>query len=275
MECQLKGTTIYYEQYGEGKPVILLHGRPVDHRHMVKDFEPIFESRNGWKRIYPDMPGMGRSPGPDWMNKPDQMLDVMVEFIDNVIPNQHFCVGGTSYGGYMAQGIIYRRPEMIDGAFLMSPSVVDDEDRNLPEHVTLVEDPKLLSSLSADEAEFFQGFAVVQSRELLESLRTDVLPAFEIADHDFLNKFEDHFSFTFDVRNLPQPMEKPVLILLGRQDSVTGYKDAWDLLENYPRASFVVLDRGGHGLGVEQKSLFRILTNEWIDRVEENARLNT
>lgn len=125
MECQLKQSTIHYKQFGEGKPIILLHGGPIDHRHMVKDFEPIFEKRKGWKRIYPDMPGMGGSPRPDWMTNLDQMLDVMLEFIDNVIPNQRFCVGGTSFGGYMAQGIIYRRPKMIDGSILMTPAVVD------------------------------------------------------------------------------------------------------------------------------------------------------
>jgi pimeloyl-ACP methyl ester carboxylesterase len=39
----------------------MLHGWPVDHRHMVKDFEPLFEHRDGWKRLYPDMPGMGQT----------------------------------------------------------------------------------------------------------------------------------------------------------------------------------------------------------------------
>jgi hypothetical protein len=41
------------------------------------------------------------------------------------------------------------------------------------------------------------------------------------------------------------------------------------LLDNYPRASFAVLDRAGHALAVEQKPLFRALVNEWLDRVEE------
>lgn len=129
--------------------------------------------------------------------------------------------------------------------------------------------------MAPEEAEFFRGFAVVQSRELIESVRNDVFPAFEIADREFFNMVAEPFGFTFDVRNLPQPMKKPVLILLGRQDSSVGYKDAWELLNNYPRASFVVLDRCGHALGVENKGLFQILTNEWIDRVEEHARMNS
>ena len=56
---------------------------------------------------------------------------------------------------------------------------------------------------------------------------------------------------------------------MGRQDSISGYRDAWAILENYPRATFAVLDRAGHGLGVEQRSLLGVLVDEWLDRVEE------
>jgi pimeloyl-ACP methyl ester carboxylesterase len=110
---------------------------------------------------------------------------------------------------------------------------------------------------------------VVQSQELLHSLRTDVYPAIEIADHEFLERIYESGGFSFDIEKLPQPFEKPSLILTGRQDSITGYADAWNILENYPRASFVVLDRAGHGMGHEQKTLFETLAKEWLDRVSE------
>jgi pimeloyl-ACP methyl ester carboxylesterase len=273
MECRLENIAVHYEQFGEGRAVVLLHGWPIDHRHMVKDFEPLFEQRDGWKRIYPDMPGMGKTPGANWITNLDQMLDVLLEFLDAVIPGERFAVGGTSYGGYLAQGLIYRRSDEIDGACFMTPYMgVSQENSNLPTHVTLVEDESVLSELQAGEAEFFRGFAVVQSRELLESIRTDVVPAFEIADHEFLAKIEEHVQFSFDVHLLPKPFVKPVLFLLGRQDSVVGYADIWNVLDSYPRASYVVLDRAGHGMGVEQKGLFLALTQEWLDRVEESTR---
>jgi pimeloyl-ACP methyl ester carboxylesterase len=271
MECRLNNVTIYYEQLGVGRPLLLLHGWPADHRIEVKAFEPLFEQRDGWKRIYPDMPGMGKTPGPDWITNQDQMLDVLLEFIDTVIPKQHFCVAGTSYGGYLAQGLIYRRPEMVDGALFLVPMMgVNAEDRSLPEHVTLVEDKDLLSELSKEEAAYFQGM-VVQSRERLETIRRYLLPAFEIADHEFLEKVAEHYLFSFDTNNLPRPFEKPALFLLGRQDSMIGYIDAWRVIENYPRASFIVLDRAGHGLAGEQTGLFRSLAGEWLDRVEESS----
>lgn len=59
------------------------------------------------------------------------------------------------------------------------------------------------------------------------------------------------------------------MILTGRQDSLVGYRDAWQLLENYPRGTFAVLDRAGHNVHNEQHQLFNALLGEWLDRVQE------
>lgn len=56
--------------------------------------------------------------------------------------------------------------------------------------------------------------------------------------------------------------------MLGKQDSVVGYKDALSLLEKFPRASFAILDRAGHNLQIEQPELFTELMSEWLNRVE-------
>jgi pimeloyl-ACP methyl ester carboxylesterase len=45
------------------------------------------------------------------------------------------------------------------------------------------------------------------------------------------------------------------------------------LLENFPRATFAVLDRAGHNLQIEQQLLFNSLINEWLDRVEEKLNI--
>lgn len=59
MECRVRDVTFHYREFGTGRPLLLLHGLPLDHRHMARDFEPLFASRAGWRRIYPDLPGMG------------------------------------------------------------------------------------------------------------------------------------------------------------------------------------------------------------------------
>jgi pimeloyl-ACP methyl ester carboxylesterase len=272
MECKLENITIYYELFGDGRPIIMLHGWPADHRHMVSAMEPLFKQRDGWKRIYPDLPGMGNTPGVDGVTHQDHMLDIALEFIDKIAPGQRFVVAGTSYGGYLARGVVYRRSTLMDGLLLCVPVIrALDAESTLPPHVTLAEDPEVISELEPDEAEIFLEFAVVQSRQLLEAMRAEFSPALEVADHEFLSKLEENFAFSFDVDALPGPFSGPTLILMGRQDAHCGYRDAWDILEKYPRGTFAVLDRAGHIVPMEQRDLFNALVSEWLDRVEEYA----
>jgi pimeloyl-ACP methyl ester carboxylesterase len=239
---------------------------------MLSYMEPLFKRREGWKRIYPDLPGMGNTPGMDWLTHQDQMLDITLEFIDEIAPGQRFVVVGTSYGGYLARGMVKRRADMIDGLLLTVPLIRAPEDeRTLPPRLTLVEDPLLTSALEPDEKGFLER-AVVQSGELLERMRADVFPAFEVADHEFLSRLKENYAFSFDVDALTEPFVGPTLFLTGRQDAVCGYRDAWEILENYPRGTFVVLDRAGHLLGAEQRELAHALVREWLNRVEEYVK---
>ena len=57
MECLIKNTRVYYEVYGEGLPIINLHGFMLDHRVLKGCMEPIFSKRSNFKRIYFDLPG--------------------------------------------------------------------------------------------------------------------------------------------------------------------------------------------------------------------------
>jgi pimeloyl-ACP methyl ester carboxylesterase len=272
MECELENITIHYEMIGEGRPIIMLHGYPLDHRYMMHDMEPFFEQREGWKRIYPDLPGMGRTPGAGWITTQDQILDIVLAFIGQVLPKQRFVIVGASYGGYLARGVIYRRSAFIDGLLLTAPGILADiSKRTLPPHVTLFDDKEAIAEMEPEQAKDLQGLAVALTRKLADYMKANIYPAVEIADHKFLNSLDKHWAFSFDVDTPTNPFTQPTLILTGRQDSIAGYVDAWNILENYPRATFVVLDRAGHGLQVEQESLFRALVNEWLDRVEEST----
>jgi pimeloyl-ACP methyl ester carboxylesterase len=84
-----------------------------------------------------------------------------------------------------------------------------------------------------------------------------------------VQRIRGSFAGTFPMETDVPPYSGPALFMLGRQDSSTGYRDAWRILEHYRRATFVVLDRAGHNAQIEQPALFAALVHEWLDRVEE------
>jgi pimeloyl-ACP methyl ester carboxylesterase len=54
MECKLNHLTIHYQVFGEGKPILLLHGAPPDHRALLGCMEPIFNNRAGCRWNWDD-----------------------------------------------------------------------------------------------------------------------------------------------------------------------------------------------------------------------------
>jgi len=247
----------------------MLHGGPGNGFQVQADMEPLFQNRTGWWRIYPDLPGMGKTPAPDWLNNQDQVLEIVAEFVQVVAPNQRFVVSGLSYGGYLARGLVYKQGAIIDGVLLTVPPIeTDPHKRVAPLHQVLFEDSDFLSSLTPAEENFLNLF-VIRSLEVLEWIRINSMPGVSVANYTFWGRLWEHFAFSFPVDKLAAPFPGPTLILAGRQDSNCGYQEVWEILENYPRATFAVLDRAGHFLFADQQALFRALTNEWLDRVEE------
>jgi len=263
--------TIHYEVRGEGHSLLALHGLPLDHRVMIAALEPIFANRKGWRRIYPDLPGMGRTEGPEWLTTQDQVLDVLIEFIDHLIHGDQFSVVGLSYGGLLAQGLVNHLADKIDGLLLIVPSMGPEWTRDLPPFRLLHQETIDYEGVDQENITGFKNMAVVQTQETLEAWKRDIIPGLKLANNEFLSKLSKNYAFSFDVTRPTEPFLKPALFLHGRQDSICGYREAWKVLESYPRATYAVLDRAGHCLHVEQRGLFEALTVDWLQRVEETA----
>lgn len=272
MKCKLDRVSVYCESYGKGLSLIALHGFAPDHRLMKGCLEPVFRHRKGWRRFYPDLPGMGKTKGEDWIVNSDQMLDIVLEFIDKVVPGQHFVLAGESYGGYLARAVALKRCDRVDGLLLICPLIIADPKRRvLPQHVVLARDSGFLSTLEKTNLADFESVHVVLTRQVWNRFKKEVLPGLKAADYTFLERIEKQgYSFSFDLESFVKVFDKPSLLLVGHQDSMVGYYDAWSVVEKYPRMTFAVLDRAGHDLQIEQKTLFNALVNEWLDRVEEN-----
>lgn len=268
MECDLGRIIFSYETIGEGRPILMLHGWPLDRSEMVFEMERHFVGREGWRRIYVDLPGMGATPGPEWITCEDEVLEVLEEFIDRVIAGQRFAVAGTSYGGYLACGLVYRRAAQIDGVLLSVPGLLTRPE-DLPPRSTVHEDPAVIEEARAAGMGWVEEMAVTQNASLLEYARA--LQAGAPADASFLERLVDNRELSFDVGRLPEPYRGPALFLTGRQDPGCGYAGAWGLLDRFPRASFAVLDGAGHLMWGEQPAVCEALVNEWLDRVERDT----
>ncbi|TDU84204.1 pimeloyl-ACP methyl ester carboxylesterase [Kribbella voronezhensis] len=259
--------TLHHVSHGEGIPVLALHGWTPDHRLMTGPLEPFFADVPGYRRLYPDLPGMGASPA-GTIDSSDGIMAALIEFIDTEIGDEPFVLIGESYGGYLARGLVAQRPSQVLGLGLICPigTALEHAERTVPDHVVLQVDPGLVESLSPQEVEDFTEIAVIQTAETLRQYRADVLPGLDAADAEAMDRIRKNWALTVAPESGPV-YERPTLVLCGRQDSITGYADQYALLPHYPRATYAVLDRAGHNLQIEQAGLMGVLLRDWLERV--------
>lgn len=274
MYFEYKEAKFYYEILGEGVPILMLHGCSPDHNLMTGCMEPIFRKKDGFQRIYLDLPGMGESDAPDWINCSDDILSVVVAFIKEIIGSRSFLIAGESYGGYLARGIILHYKKQIDGMLLICPVIkAMREERKCPIPVEIRKDEVFLSTLSSEQKEQFCDGAVVQNEYVYNRFVKEIDAGLKKANVSFIRNFKKNYAFTFDVDALPAAKyEGPVLIITGRQDSCVGYEDQWKILENYPRASFACIDEAGHNLQIENPVIFHCMVHDWLERVLKNKK---
>jgi pimeloyl-ACP methyl ester carboxylesterase len=232
--------------------------------------EPVFEKRNGWKRIYIDLPGMGDSKSQEMIKNSDDMLDYVLNFLDKLIPDEPFVVCGQSYGGYLARGIANFRKKNLRGLLLICPMVRPNlNERCVPEHQVLWKDHSFLSSLTDEEICEFEQMAVIQGEQEWKRFHDEILLPSQRADDGFLEKIREcGYGFSFPIHNGVSFFQYPVLVITARQDATVGYLDALQLIDSYPRGTFAVLDMAGHYLQIEQPHIFEALVNDWLGRAK-------
>ena len=251
---------VYYVEHGTGRPMLVLHGAGVDHREAEACFELVFDGVAGLRRIYPDLPGMGRTIAPETLRSADDVLDTLLNFADAISGGSPHLLVGHSAGGYYAQAMAARCPAQVAGLALVCPLLPGL--RDVPEH-------RVVAGSGEIGDDVFRSYFVVQAPEMLDRYDRYVAPAAALVDEAALERLGGRWAGTpGDAPAYPGP----TVILAGRLDSTVGYAAATDLLGRYPHASLAVLDDAGHALPHEQPELLRALLQEWLARVERSSR---
>ncbi len=255
-------TIIDYEIIGVGAPILFLHGWGMDKRIMTGCFEPIFDNLNNFRRIYIDLPGMGMSTAGD-VTCSDDMLEILHSFAEEIV-GEKFIIAGESYGGYLARGFVKQYPEMVNGIIFLCPLVYPGTRQGRVEPLKVIRrDDEFLSTLTKEQYDSFTYMNVVLTKSVYERYSKDIMPAIEIQDRHFLDEVLDG-SYYFDVDEIEQPFEFPCLIVVGKQDTEVGYKDQFNLIKNFPNATYCAINGAGHNLQIEQPELFENIVKQWL-----------
>ncbi|MDH6676539.1 pimeloyl-ACP methyl ester carboxylesterase [Rhodococcus sp. LBL1] len=270
----MTANSISHTVFGEGTPIVMIHGYTVDHR-LLLPLEPVFAQRPDFQRFYLDLPGHGNSPRLSGQTSALRIADVIFDWITANLGDRPFAVVGQSFGGQIARAVTARFGSQVLGSALLAPVVRWGEERTLPSEVTIEHDEVLLNGLPAPERDLFRVVMAHLDQPRWEVFSEYLLPGWHAHDRSAAAELEAEFL-------LPQAPESqaPIhqgrhLLVAARQDALVGWQDQLRLLHFYPRMTAAVIDGAGHNPQLEAPEIVRDLIADWLDAVPSDGIKNT
>lgn len=259
MELRVQNAVVHYAEHGSGIPLVALHGAGVDHREIEAALEALIP-HTGYRRIYPDLPGMGQSTA-EGLGSNEDVVSLLVEFLDtlNVGP---VLLLGHSYGAYLARGIAARQPDAVLGLALLCP--FGESMGSVPQQQAILEEPDAHDELEPDQRDGFDEYFVVRSAANARRYRDVVLPGNAVVDQSVLERLSSDWKVDVSA----DVYTGPTLVVAGRRDSTVGYEGAVTLLDAYPNAALAVIDDAGHALMHERPEILAALVADWLRRAD-------
>lgn len=257
MECRINDVAIHYTEHGTGVPLVALHGVGVDHRELEAALEPMLTGGD-CRRIYPDLPAMGRSTA-DGLTSNDDVVAVLAEFVERAAPGPALVLGH-SYGAYLARGLAARRPDLVHGLALVCP--VDEQVGQLPAPEVVRQEDAAYGELEPGLREGYDEYFVVRTPATARRYRDCVAPGAALVDEHALTEIFTEWAIDMGHGTFA----KPTLVIAGLHDTTVGFDDAMRLLDVYPRTTLTVAGGAGHAVMHERPALVAGLLDDWIDR---------
>ncbi len=244
----LSGRTYFYEDRGEGLPLVLLHGFPFS----SESFWPQLEAPPaGVRLIVPDHRGFGRSEPGDGPATMEAMAEDVLALLDALrLPAA--VIGGLSMGGYVAIALARLDPGRVKGLVLIDTQSFADDEAGQARREAAAQDveangvgglvdamlPKLMSAgvdpgvrARVERLMRAQSPAGVAAASRGMASRTD--------GKDILSRFGG-----------------PCLVLVGDGDVVTPPEKAKAMAALVPGASLELIANAGHLTNLEQPAAF-------------------
>jgi len=254
------GSTLSYDDVGHGTCVLAIHGAYSTHNELASALEPILAPYGSYRRLYPDVPGMGASPPHNSVQSSNDVLALLDHFVDDQNGQSPLLLIGHSYGAHLARGLAVRRPRQVVGMALICPLLPGA--MNPETHTVVQSDVDPAALLHPSHVEEYLGYFVVHTQETVQRFIDAVAPSMGRFDGDAVEGIMNEWSLDPDPDETA--FDAPTLILTGRHDSAVGYREQLALVDRYQRADYAVLAGTGHALHHERPDLLAALIGNWL-----------
>jgi pimeloyl-ACP methyl ester carboxylesterase len=240
-----------WHTWGEGEPLVLLHGGSGSWTHWIRNIEPL--AATGRRLLVPDLPGFGDSERPPGNGDADGVVPVLAEGLPYLLGMQPVDVVGFSFGGLCGGLLAAAHPELVRRLVLVGAPGLGLREKRL----TLVawqhlDDPQARANAHRRNLETL----MVHRPEAVDALAVAVQAA--NVPHDRMRRRKLAMTDIL-LRKLPA-LECPLDAIYGEHDALYsgGLLDqAEELFRGAPRfGRFVRIPDAGHWVQFEAAEAF-------------------
>jgi pimeloyl-ACP methyl ester carboxylesterase len=242
-----------YREAGQGRPVVLIHGFPIDGRLFDAQLSAAAAGRISARVIAIDLPGFGGAPfpAPGWAAEPEVMrVEELAEEVCSLIIDQGWqkpVVGGVAIGAYIAIDFAAFHAEMVGGLALFAP-------RAAPDNPAKASDRERVARLALEqgsEAVAEELHALPLGPQADASVKARMRSMIAAADSRAIAALVRGIAVRPDPALVLPGIEVPALVVAGDADPFSPLADVRRAAELLPRGELVVLQGIGHMAPIE------------------------
>lgn len=250
------GTNLYYEDTGEGIPLLLLHGLTSNHAMFYQEIDAF---KGQYRVIAPDARGHGKSDKPEHYTLEDHVQDVIA--LLNHLELDSIYLIGVSMGSYIAQGVAIEESDRVKKLVLVSTKSHGEQSSMAELYSRHADEMHGLSTIDklshASRYMFYNQTAVGKwLHETAKVSRQLTLHEQAIASDALIG---------FDFRTKLCDVRAETLVISGTYDGLNPPDYGEETAIMIPNATFMEFKWSGHAPNVEQPDLFKEIVNNFLD----------
>lgn len=244
-------TALHLVDRGKGRPLLLVHGFPLDHTMWQEQIEDLSSS---FRVLAPDLRGFGGSGVARETLTMSRLADDLAELLAAIGLDQPVVYCGLSMGGYVAWPFFERHRDRLDALILCDTRAAADTpdaakgryyltERVLRDGTAAIND-EMLRKLVADPVRKRSPEKVEQLRKVIERCNPESAAA-------ALRGMAERP----DKRDLLPRIDCPVLVLCGDQDQITPAAEMEAMAAEIPSATWQIVPEAGHMAPLENPAV--------------------
>ena len=255
--------TLSVDIRGDGPALLLVHGFPLDRsmwKHQVATL-------SGWRRIAPDLRGLGDSDAPEGGYSMAAYADDLARLLDK-LRVQKAVVAGMSMGGYIVFEFLRRYRDRVNGLILCDTKAEADTADGKQARDAMAEVARAHGAAAVAERMVprLLGRTTQQTQPQLIQQVTEMVTRAPVSGIiGALQAMRDRP----DSMPLLGTIAVPTLIVVGQEDELTPPANARTMLDAIPSAALTTIAGAGHLAPLEAPTAVSRVFAEFLEAVRE------